>query len=176
MRQLIACLCVLFLCAAPARAQATTVEISEEELQAKVAAMMPLELRKLFMTAILSHPTVALSDSGNALSVVADVDIAAPGGLRQRGNVTIRGTLNYRAALGGLFLEEVEVVAMQVDHLPEQYLPAAQAVAHVAATKAFAKYPVYVMKSDTLKQRIAKSLLRSVSIANKKLILEFSLF
>ena len=97
---------ILLLSSYQAMALSYTVEISEEELQEKIAAMMPLEKKKFFVTVIFSHPKIELAESANEIGIYSQMDIAAPGGIKSTGNTKITGALSYDAAKNEFYFKK----------------------------------------------------------------------
>ena len=93
-------LCTLLLSlATEVRAISYTVEITQQELQEKVEAMMPLKKKKLFVLVTLSEPQVELISESNEIGLQAKISIAGPG-ISESGIANIKGTLEYRPEKG----------------------------------------------------------------------------
>lgn len=173
MRRVINVMCLVIFSCYASPACAYTLEIQENELQDKVSAMMPIELKKMFLIVTLSNPIIDLESESNEVTVYTDIQVEAPSGQKGTGSLKIRGSPFYKPDISSLFLQEVKIVDMKIDKLPETYFPLAKGVVHLMATKMFAKYPVYTLKSASIKHSIAKTFLKSVSVSNNKLMLEF---
>lgn len=153
-----------------------SMEISEQELQNKISAMMPKEMNKWFLKTTLSNPIVDLSQSVNELCVISDVDIVAPGGLANSGDVRLCGTLIYEKNSGAFFLRSPKILDIRIAGISSENLSKMKGLVQIFAEKIFSAHPVYVLKSDSIKSSIAKSFLRTVEVKEKKLILLFELF
>ena len=77
-----------------------TLEISEEELQSKVSAMMPMKKKNMFVAVTVLDPKVDLIKQSNEIGVFANVEVVALGSLKGSGRANITGTLNYDAKKG----------------------------------------------------------------------------
>lgn len=171
-------LLALFLMASSQLAMAFsyTLEISEEELQEKISKMMPMEKKKYFVTVILSNPDVNLADGNNEIGVFSHVKVIAPGGIQGTGKVSIVGSLRYDADKGVFFFNDPEIVNIEVDDVPEKYLPNIKNIAQSVAGKVLATRPVYKLNDDNLKHKLAKSVLQSIKVEKSKLLVELSAF
>ena len=65
---------------------------------------------------------------------------------------------------------------MEVKNLPEKYLPKAREAAQLAIEKSLATRPIYRLKDNDLKQKLAKAVLQSVNVKNEKLLVTLSVF
>ncbi|HED35710.1 MAG TPA: DUF1439 domain-containing protein [Gammaproteobacteria bacterium] len=153
-----------------------TLEISEQDLQEKISKMMPMEKKKYFVTVILSSPEVSLADGNNEIGVFSHVKVIAPGGIQGTGKVSITGSLRYDSDKGEFFFNHPEIVSLEVDDVPEKYLPNIKNIAQSVVGKVLATRPVYKFKDDNLKHKLAKSVLESIKIENRKLFVKLSAF
>lgn len=152
---------------------AFTIEVSEAELQQKLSAAMPFEMKKYLMTVILSEPTIELGTDVNEIHVITHVDVIAPGGKSGSGRVKIKGPIHYDPGVSSFFLKDPVVEELEIDKLPMAYTSSANLIVQTLVTKALAKHPVYTLSGDGFKNSLAKTFLKSVSIENSKLILLF---
>jgi len=159
-----------------AQAFSYTLEITEQELQEKVAAMMPLERKNQFASVTISDPKVDLIKQSNEIGVFAKVSIIVLGGIKGSGSVKIQGTLSYDAAQGAFYLHEPKVVGLTIDNAPKQFSLNAQKITQRALTKAMLKYPIYQFKDRNTKEKMAKAALESVTVENGKLLVKLSVF
>jgi hypothetical protein len=108
--------------------------------------------------------------------VSTSIDVSAPAGLKATGAAKIRGSLSYDAATGEFFFKNPSVDEFEVNGLPEKYRPTVRKVAQLAAEKALSGRPIYALKDDDLKHKLAKSALRSVTVKEGKLLVVFGVF
>jgi hypothetical protein len=150
-------------------------EITEDELQEKVDAMMPLEKNKLFITVILSDPDINLIEGENKIGIFSNIKVLTPVG-SGTGKTYITGTLSYEPEKGAFFYKDPKIKDLEIDKIPKEYIPKVKKIAQKLAKKILKKKPVYKLKDDTLKQKLANSMLKSVSVKDKTLLLELSVF
>lgn len=166
----------LLLSSHAAMALSYTVEISEEELQEKVAAMMPLEKKKFFVKVIFSHPKIELAQNANEIGLYSQMDITAPGGITSSGQTKITGTLDYNQTTNEFFFKNPAIVDMKIGKVPEFYTETIKEIAQLIVSKTLASKPVYKLKGGDLKHDLAKTMLKSVMVENRQLLVELELF
>lgn len=151
-------------------------EITEAELQEKLEAMMPLEKKKLFFKTIVTDPKVKLISASNEIAIYANVAAHAPGGLTLTGSTQLQGSLRYDAEKGAFYFDNAKVKHLKIDQLPEQFAPKVKELTQTAVTNGTGRRPVYVLNDDNLKQKLAKSVLKSVLVKGSSLIVTLSAF
>jgi hypothetical protein len=169
-------LCTLLLSlATEVRAISYTVEITQQELQEKVEAMMPLKKKKLFVLVTLSEPQVELISESNEIGLQTKISIAGPG-ISESGIANIKGTLEYRPEKSAFYLLNPEVVGLNFDNLSSDMNGLAINLAQKTIESATKKRPVYRFKDDKLKDQMAKALLQSIAVENNVLKISMKLF
>lgn len=168
--------CVLLLSAHTAMAFSYKLEISESEIQQRVTAMMPIQKSKFLLTVILSDPKVSLIKNTNEVAVSSPIEVMAPAGIKGSGFVKLQGSLSYDAKSGEFFLRNPTIVEFEVNKLPEKYKQQAKLVVQTATENVLAKHPIYKLKDDNLKQKLAKAVLKSVTVKEQKLLVVLGVF
>lgn len=149
-----------------------TVELTEAELQEKVAAMMPLEKKKFFVNVVLSKPRIELLEGQDKIGIFSHIDVSAPKNIKGSGTAKITGAIDYKPESGTFFFKDPVIESLQINQFSEEYIGSVKAIAQLIISKVLAKRPVYTLKDDNLKQKLAKALLHSVSVKNRTLLLE----
>jgi len=147
-----------------------TVEISEQELQEKVAAMMPLERKVFFVTVTLTDSKVDLIKDNNEIGVQTVIAVTLPGGFKGNGLVEVTGSIAYDSDKGAFFFHNPTIVRLDIEQVPEKYVPKIKQIAQLIVSEAMSQYPVYKFKDDDVKHQLAKSTLKSVTIENEQLL------
>ena len=150
-----------------------SIEVPEEELQQKLSAAMPFEIKKYLITVIISDPKIQLGTDVDEIHVASKVNVIAPGGKSGSGSLRIKGPILYDPGTVSFFLKDPVVEELSVDNLVASYSEPVKQVVQALITRTFAKYPIYTISGEGFKNAIAKSFLKSVSIENSKLILLF---
>ena len=153
-----------------------TQEITEQEIQEKVSAFMPVVKKKYFVTVKISDPKIDLIKETDEVGILANIDASAPGGIKGSGEVMIQGSLDYDPKKGEFYFKNPKIVSLKIDQVPADFIPDIQALAQTALSKALATYPVYKFKDDDLKHRLAKSVLKSLKVQNEKLVITLGAF
>jgi hypothetical protein len=153
-----------------------THEIAEAELQQKVAAAMPVEIRKPAYALTISDPVIDLAGTDETVGVVAQVALEVPEQIKAAGTVTLSGKLAYEPQDHAFYFRNVQVRKLEVEGAQDALLPILRLVAQFAVTRAFATRPIHVIKDDGLKARFARAFLKSVSVRDRKLILTMEIF
>lgn len=175
MLRLIIALCLLW-SSQTAMALSYTLEISEQELQETIAAMMPIEKKKYFVSVIFSHPKIELAEHANQIGVYSQIDIAAPGGVKSSGNTKVTGSLSYDAQKSEFYFKNPTIVEIKMEKVPELYMATIKEIAQLIASKILATTPIYKLKGGDLTRDLTKSMLKSVVVENKQLLVELELF
>ncbi len=167
---------VLLMLSQGAFALSYTLTMTEQELQEKVASMMPFKQTQFFITVTLSNPKVELIKESNEIGVFTQVKVSAPGGIYGMGRGKVTGTLSYDAAKGAFFFKNPKIVNLELDQVPKEYVKNIQLIAQITATQAMSIYPVYILSDKNSSQKFAKSRLESVEVKGDKLHVVLRLF
>ncbi|NOX67382.1 MAG: DUF1439 domain-containing protein [Chlorobi bacterium] len=158
---------VLFLFSQAAIAFSYTVEITEPELQEKILKIMPLVKNKFFVTVTLSEPKVDLQSENNNIAIFCRVEVTAPGGIKGTGKVKVSGSLKYEQKKYEFFLKDPVLESLEIDKVPDKFIPKIKNMSQQIITKVLAKRPVYKLKDNNLKHKLAKSLLQSITVKDE---------
>ena len=172
----ICCLFVLLILSQGAFALSYTLTMTEQELQEKVASMMPFKQTQFFITVTLSDPKVELIKESNEIGVFTQVKVSAPGGIYGTGRGKVTRTLSYDASKGAFFFKSPKIVNLELDQVPKEYVKNIQLIAQVTATQAMSVYPVYILSDNNQSQKLAKSRLESVEVKDETLNVVLRLF
>jgi hypothetical protein len=168
-------LVVLFLVSLPSQAITYTIEVTEQELQQKVEAMMPIEKKKYFVKVTLSDPQVDLLEESNEIGLRTQINISGPG-VSESGVANIKGSLEYKKKEGAFYLHNPSIIDLNFETLSNEMTEMVMKLAKKALVKATAKRPVYRFKDDKLKDQMAKAVLESIAVENERLKVTLKLF
>lgn len=150
---------------------AYTIEISEQELQERVVAMMPLKQKVLFVTVTLTEPMVDLIKDNDEIGLQATIAVTAPGGVKGEGLVHLTGSIVYDSVKGAFYFHKPTIVRLDVKHVSEQYAANIKEIAQLIVSNAMSQYPVYKFKDDNTRHRMAKATLKSIAVENEQLLI-----
>jgi len=150
-----------------------TLKLSEADLQKRVSAMMPIEKKQLFMTVIVSDPTVSLLAESDQVSVFLNVEAIAPGGLKGSGRGRVLGKLHYDKSKGAFFLQDPKLDQLVIDRVPTTISQQISSVSQAMITATLASYPLYTLNDKDFKQKMAKSMIESIVVKDQHLLIKF---
>jgi hypothetical protein len=153
-----------------------TKEFTEPELQQKVEAMMPLKKKKFFVTVIITEPKLDLIEGSNEFGIQANIEAIAPGGLKGNGSTNITGSISYVPDEGAFYMDNPTIVDLKINGIPDKYQPKIRKLAQITISKILSSRPVYKLKDDNLKHKLAKATLDSVLVENEKLLVTLTVF
>ncbi|MFC3681159.1 DUF1439 domain-containing protein [Bacterioplanoides pacificum] len=153
-----------------------TLEITGQQIQQKVDTLMPLQKKKLFFTVTLSNARVELTEGQQPISLFSEITLEAPNNIRATGRATISGNLSYNAQQGAFYLHNPVIRQLEIDQLDPGLLPTVKQLAQNAASQTLAKRPVYQLDDQDLKQKLAKTMLKSIRVENQLIKAELSAF
>lgn len=156
-------------------AYAWTIELTEDELQAKINRILPIEKKKLLFTVRVSSIDVELKEGSDRVGLISDMEIKTPHLSTGKGRAFIDGKLAYNPADGSFYFHEPQVKDIKFENIPAKYHKLVGKIFQRAITRRLAKTPVYTLKENKTKHQIAKALLKSVKVVDQKLILELGL-
>lgn len=160
----------------PAFALSYTVEVSEAELQEKIAAAMPIEKKKLFMKVIFSHPKIDLAVGNNQIGLDAQMDVIAPGGIQSTGQAKIKGSLTYNGEKNTFYFDNPTIVNMQLNDIPDSFMASVKEIAQLIVSSKFPSIAIYTLQDNDLPQSFLKYTLKSIAVKNRQLLIELGLF
>ncbi|WP_028293342.1 DUF1439 domain-containing protein [Oceanobacter kriegii] len=157
-------------------ASAYTIELTEAELQQRLESMMPMHRDRYFMKVTLDKPELDLTLGDGLLGFGALMTVEAPGDLGGDVKVKIAGELVYNADRGTFYLKKPKILSMDSSHISVGNQAQVKSVIEPLASKYLERKPVYTLDDEDLKQKLAKAVLKSVTVQDNKLVLELSPF
>lgn len=156
--------------------QAYTLEITEEHLQDKVSAMMPMIKKNMFVAVTISDPKIDLIKESNEIGLFTHIEVIALGSLKGSGRAKITGKLKYVADKGEFYFQNPKIISLELDNVEKKFMPKIKQLTQLAMTKTMSAYPVYRFNEEDMKQKLTKSALKSVTVEQEKLLVTLSLF
>lgn len=156
-------------------AHAWTVELTEDELQAKINPILPIEKKKLLFTVRVSSIDVELKEGSDRVGLISDMEIKTPHLSTGKGRAYVDGKLAYNPVDGSFYFNDPQVKDVKFENIPAKYHKLVGRIFQRAIARRLAKTPVYKLKENKLKHQLAKTLLKSVKVVDQKLVLELGL-
>jgi hypothetical protein len=150
--------------------------ITEQAIQEKVAALMPIKKKKYFITIKISNPKIDLIKETDEIGILANIEAKAPGGIKGKGEVKIKGTLEYAPEKGEFYFKDPTIISLVINNVSANIMPKIQDIAQASLSKAMAVYPVYKFKDNNFKHKLAKAVLKSLKVENEQLLLTLGVF
>lgn len=153
-----------------------TIEVSQQQLQAQLDAVGPLRHQESFITVSVENPHVLLTEDSDKLGFTGLVETVLFGNMKANAHVELRGNVVYRAENGAFFISNVEVVNLTSEQIPPQQVPNVKRIVASMMNQLLDKQPVYTLNEAKTEEKLAKAVLKDVSIENGKLLLTLSAF
>lgn len=162
--------------ASVASALTYTHELSQEALQDKLSAMMPIENTTLFFTVTVFDPRIELLVDTDRIGIFMQLKIKGPGGLQAAGRGKMSGSVSYNAQEKAFYLHDPVVEHIAVDGVEEQVVAQAKQLLQIALSSTVLLTPIYRFDPSSEEFRFAQSNLQSVEVKDGKLLLTLDLF
>ncbi len=162
--------CILSLMANATLAFTYTLELSEAELQTRITSAQPIQQQRFGMTIIFTDIKIGLIPVSDEISFSSPMDVIIPSDLKATGAVTMRGRLRYDENLGEFFLDAPVIDDIKVNGVTPSTFARIKPITQYAARAIVTKYSIYKL-DNSLKQKLAKALLKSVDVKNKTLFI-----
>ena len=150
------------------------IELSERELQARLAARFPIQNCALIIVCLdITAPQLKLIEGSDRIALAADLS-ATLGTRRYPGTLAFSGKLRYVAQDGNFFLDDIEISRFELDGVPPKYTEILRNTGPTVLRTVLSTQPIYTMKADTAKQRLARAAVGDVRVVNGKLRIAFA--
>lgn len=152
-----------------------THELTEAEIQQRVDMQMPLRRKTIVADVLIQNPQVVLKEGSDRIGIRADIQATFLDGSVTNGSAFIDGKIRYVPESGEFFFVEPELKELDIENASARDQEMVRGIADVIIKKALTMFPVYELRDDDLKQKFAKSMLKSVTVRDRKLVLELGL-
>jgi hypothetical protein len=151
-----------------------TLKLSEAELQTRITSVQPIQQQRFGVTVVFTDVKIGLIPVSDEISFSSPLDVIIPSNLKATGAVTMRGKLRYDENLGEFFLNAPVIDDIKVDGVTPSMLAQIKPITQYAARAILAKHSIYKL-DNSLKQKLAKALLKSVNVKDKTLFIVLGL-
>jgi hypothetical protein len=152
-----------------------TVEFTEQQLQQQISRLMPITKEHMLITVTLSDPVLELGGQNHNIGVTANMKIQAPGGIQGTGRTKIVGDISYKKENGSFYLYKPEIAHIEIDQIPAEFHANIRDLAQLALSNSISNKALFTLKDNNEQQRLAKSVLQSVTVTPGKLVIVLSL-
>lgn len=151
-----------------------THELTEAQIQQRVDMAMPLRRKTLLADVVVRHPKVELKEGSDRISIHSDIQATLANGQVINGTGLIEGRIHYVPESGQFYFADPQLIDLTIANTAAQDKALIQGIADVIIKKALAMFPVYELDDKDLRQKMAKAMLKSVTVRDRKLILELA--
>lgn len=145
-----------------------TVTLSENELQNKVTSLQPFRYQKLGNSFTFDDVKVKLTDGEDAIYLTSSIKAELIGGIESNGSIDFSGKIRYIPDTGEFFIDAAEIQSLSLPGVNDALKERIIRPITVAAQLILSRIPVYRL-NDTVKQKLAKGLIRSIKVKDKKM-------
>lgn len=163
--------CVLGL-GLPGLAQAWTVDITEDQIQAEVATMFPIRQQLPFVTAVFSDPRMHIVTGSDRMRLALTVTTTFPNQVEAKGQAEIEGSLGYDATTGEFHLIRPAVTQLQSDLLQQDSLELVRLMANAIAEQYITHVAIYRLDERDFQQGMMRRKLKGIQVRDGKFIAE----
>lgn len=161
----------LSLISSTALAFSYTMEITEQQLQKTIEAYMPLTKEDAFFSVTIANPIIELIKSSNKIGLHTTIKVAALGNIEGNGKARIAGNLSYNAKKAAFYLQNIEIIDLQIDQVASQHINAIKLTTQNLLNQMLKNQPVYILNDKKFEEELAKSMLQSIEVKEGKLML-----
>ena len=149
--------------------QDVAIELSEQELQTRLAARFPIQNCALIIVCLdIASPQLKLTEGSDRIALSADLS-ATLGMRRYPGTLALSGKVRYVAADGNFFLDDIEIARFELTGVPPKYTEVLRSTGPSVLRSVLATRPIYTVKGDTAKERLARAAVGDIRVVNGKL-------
>jgi hypothetical protein len=150
------------------------VTLSESELQSKITTLQPYSYQKLGNTFTFNDVKVELTDGEDTVYLTSSIKANLIGGIESVGAIGLSGKIRYISDAGEFFIDAAEIQSLNLPGVNGALKERLIKPVTVAAQVILSKIPVYRL-NDTVKQKLAKGMIKSVKVKNKKIFITLGL-
>ncbi len=150
-----------------------SLEIRPEHIQSALAKQFPQEDCGAVLLCISAHsPQVLLVDGSDRLGLRVGLGVRAPAlgaSSPNSGTAIVSAKLRYDRSQAALYLDDVRVDDLQLKVLPKPVTDALKQLSPQLIGKRLQAKPVYVVKSDTVSEKLQRMSISDVRVSNGRL-------
>jgi Protein of unknown function (DUF1439) len=145
------------------------IELTEEELQARLAARFPIQNCALSLICLdIPTPRLKLLEGSDRIALDGVID-AVLGPRRYPGTLSFSGKLRYVEAEGSFYLDDITIEQFDIVGVPTHYTEILRLRGPNLLRSVLAARPIYTLRNDNTKERLARFAIGDVRVVNGKL-------
>jgi hypothetical protein len=146
-----------------------TLSFTREDLQQRVAAKFPFDQKLLFITVTYSNPSLTLNDGSDRIGIGLDAVAKLDGDRLVQGSIAGDWMIRYEPAHGEFYFDDPQIERFDIKGLSPSTQEMVARVAKPLIQEYLRRVPVYRLKPGDLRQDLARSVLKSVTVKRGKL-------
>ena len=146
-----------------------TLAFTREDLQQRVAAKFPFDQKLLFITVTYSNPQVLLKDNSDRIGISLDATAKLAGSQLVNGHAAGDWQIRYEPADGAFYFDDPHIQQIDIGGLSRFTQEQIARIAKPLIEEYLRRVPVYRLKPGDLRQDLARSALKSVTVKRGKL-------
>lgn len=156
-------------------AHAYILEFNKAELQQYVKNYFPFSHLTPFSRVTYSKPTVVLDEKTNRIGLEVTVKAEIPGMMPITGRGQIDGDLEYRKETYQFYLHDPKITNVRFANTDYQLAGTIQQMVSTITQQSMPLIFVYELKDEDLREKMAKSVLKSVDVKRGKVYVDVEL-
>ena len=149
--------------------QAYTVAMSEQDIEAMIAASFPIKQQMPLLNVEFSAPHVKIVPPTSRLRVSMAMVVYFPNQSFSKGRATIEGDVEYDADKGEFHLRQPGLVGLEFEQLPNEYRELVAAIVNTFAAQRLPIIVLYRLDEKDFRQAMARRVLRGITLKDGKL-------
>jgi len=149
--------------------------VTEQQIQENISSRMPLSRQGRLMTLTLDNTLIDLLSDNNRVRLTSDMQLMSTLGIQSRGNLVAEGDVRFDDESDSFYIDNPTVIDLNIEGVPAAYKPSIIQLAQQTLAPSLSGQPVYVLKEDG-QQGLARMLLKSMTINDQAVVLDFSPF
>lgn len=151
------------------------VRISQAQIQRALERSLPVTRTYLAIFELtLDNPRVQLEAGSGRVRAGLDIALAiksTEGRETFRGSADASGVPSFVAGEAGFYLQAIEVEDLQIEGLEDRQLERLRGVVQLALSEYYRRFPIYRLKDESMRQRLARMALKDVEIEGHEVII-----
>jgi len=151
------------------------VNLTRDEIQARVAPRFPITKNWLVVNIVLREPEIFLPEGANQIGINMLVEVNVPLLKTISGHLKAKAVPRYDAESKSFYLDQATFERLDLPGLMPELEAKARSSIETMARQEFAKHPIYELKGRNLKEITAAYALKEVQVRDGKLRAIFAL-
>ena len=155
-------------------AHAFTLKVTEAELQQKIEKKIPLDYQTVLIGVELTKATVDLGAIPDAITMRFALIASLLGEPYGNGTLHVHAKPRYDRDTAALYLDELTIDSMKIDDVQPDTMSQIIPIVELLLQNNLAKTPVYKFDEKGIRALVKKSVIKSVEVKHKQIIIVWS--